>query len=123
MFSSSRNKKNERQFLGKINYHHKFIPHIAQISDPLHYLLRKDVKFIWSKECEESFEMIKSLLCSEPILKIFDPNLPVTIYTDASIKGVGAVLKQKDEHNNYKPVAYFSKKLSETQKRKKSNLS
>ena len=112
-------RKNIRQFLGKINYHHKFIPHIAQVSDPLHNLLRKNVKFVWSKECQESFEKIKTLLCSEPVLKIFDPDLPIEIYTDASIKGVGAVLKQKDKDGNSRPVSYFSKKLNEAQKKKK----
>ena len=110
---------NVRQFLGKINYHHKFIPRIAQISEPLHNLLRKNVRFVWSKECQESFEKIKTLLCSEPVLKIFDPNIPIKIYTDASIKGVGAVLKQEDKNKSYKPVAYFSRKLNEAQKKKK----
>lgn len=110
---------NVRQFLGKINYHHRFIPHMAQITDPLHNLLRKNVRFDWSKECQDSFEKIKTLLCSEPVLKIFDPNSSIKIYTDASIKGIGAVLKQEDENKNYKPVAYFSKKLNESQKKKK----
>lgn len=112
-------RKNVRQFLGKINFHHKFIPHSAIILDPLHNLLRKDVKFIWSAECQESFEKIKTLLCSKPILKIYDPEQPIDIYTDVSIKGVGAVLKQADENGDSKPVAYFSKKLSEAQKKKK----
>lgn len=112
-------RKNIRQFLGKINFHHKFVPHSAIILDPLHNLLRKDVKFIWSAECQESFDKIKELLCSKPILNIFDPELPIIIYTDASIKGVGAVLKQEDKNGEGKPVAYFSKKLTEAQKRKK----
>lgn len=112
-------RKNIRQFLGKVNFHHKFIPHSAIILDPLHNLLRKDVKFNWSPECQESFEKMKELLCAEPVLKIFDPKLPVHIYTDASIKGVGAVLKQEDGNGTEKPVAYFSKKLTESQKKKK----
>lgn len=112
-------KKNIRQFLGKINFYNKFVPKSSLILDPLHNLLRKDVKFIWSTECQESFDKIKLLLCSEPILKIFDSELPIYIYTDASIKGVGAVLKQKDENGCSRPVAYFSKKLNEAQKKKK----
>lgn len=112
-------RKNVRQFLGKINFHHKFVPHIAIILDPLHNLLRKDVKFIWSAECQESFDKIKKILCTEPILKIFDPELPINIYTDASIKGVGAILKQEDKNGDNRAVAYFSKKLNESQKKKK----
>jgi len=112
-------KKNIRQFLVKINFHHKVIPHSAIILDPLHNLLRKNIKFIWSTECQESFDKIKEMLCSHPLLNIFDPELPINIYTDASIKGVGAVLKQKDKNGDNKPVAYFSKKLTEVQKNKK----
>jgi len=52
-------RKNIRQFLGKINFHHKFIPRIAITLDPLHNLLRKDVQFNWLNECQESFEKIK----------------------------------------------------------------
>lgn len=63
-------RKNVCQFLGKVNFHHKFIPNSAIILDPLHNLLREDVKFIWSTECQESFDKIKQLLCSKPILKI-----------------------------------------------------
>lgn len=87
--------------------------------DPLHNLLRKGQNFTWSEKCQESFENIKKLLCSQPVLAIFNTNLPIYIYTDASIQGVGAVLKQPQENNEEKPVAYFSKKLNETQKRKK----
>ena len=112
-------RKNVRQFLGKINFHHKFLPHSAIILDPLHNLLRKEVKFTWTKECQDSFEKIKELMCSEPLLHIFDPDLPIKIYTDASIQGVGAVLKQETEKGENKPVAYFSKKLTDAQKRKK----
>lgn len=81
--------------------------------------MRKDVQFNWSKECQESFDKIKLWLCSEPVLKIFDPDIPIDIYTNACIIGVGAVLKQKNENGVSKPVAYFSKKLTETQKKKK----
>jgi len=52
-------------------------------------------------------------------LKIFDPDLPIKIFTNASVNGVGAVLKQKDENGHSKPVAYFSKKLNEARKKKK----
>jgi hypothetical protein len=78
--------KNVRQFLGKINFYGKYVPNISIILDPLHSLLRKGQKFIWSGECQNSFETIKQLLCSKPILAIYDPDLPIHIYTDASIQ-------------------------------------
>lgn len=118
-FPIPRTQKNVRQFLGKINFYHKYVPKIAIRLDPLHNLLRKGQIFNWTKACQESFDEMKKILCSQPILTIFNPNLPIHIYTDASILGVGAVLKQPQENKEEKPVAYFSKKLNEVQKRKK----
>lgn len=118
-FPIPKTQKNIRQFLGKINFYHEYIPKSAIILDPLHNLLRKNTKFIWSEKCQESFDTIKNLLCSQPILEIFDNNLPIKIFTDASILGVGATLKQIQLDGKEKPVAYFSKKLNEAQKKKK----
>ena len=111
--------KQVRQILGKINFYHKYIPDSAVTFFPLHNLLRKNQKFIWTERCQKAFDKIKALLCSQPILTIFDNNLPIRIYTDASIEGLGAVLKQPQENGEEKPVAYFSKKLNDCQKRKK----
>lgn len=118
-FPTPKTRKNVRQFLGKINFYHKYVPQIAIKLEPLHNLLRKGQIFNWTKACQESFDEMKQILCSHPILTIFDPNLPIHIYTDASILGIGAVLKQPQEDNEEKPVAYFSKKLNDIQKRKK----
>jgi len=87
----------------------------------LHQLLRKNVKFIWTEDCEKAFGKIKEMLCAQPVLEIFDKDLPIKIYTDASLEGIGAILKQTQDDGKEKPVAYFSKKLNETQK--KSNIS
>lgn len=118
-FPIPKTQKNIRQFLGKINFYHEYIPKSAIILEPLHNLLRKNQKFIWSVECQKSFENIKKLLCSQPILEIFDKNLPINIHTDASLEGIGAVLKQTQPNGKDKPVAYFSKKLNQAQKKKK----
>lgn len=118
-FPTPKTQKNIRQFLGKINFYHEYIPNSSILLDPLHRLLRKDTKFIWSEECEKSFSNIKNILCSQPVLEIFDKDLPITIYTDASLNGIGAILKQIQKNGKEKPVGYFSKKLNDTQKRKK----
>lgn len=118
-FPVPKTQKNVRQFLGKINFYHEYIPRSAIILDPLHNLLRKDQKFYWSEECQIAFDKIKSLLCSQPILEIFDQDLPINIYTDGSLEGVGAILKQVQPDGKEKPVAYFSKKLNGAQKKRK----
>lgn len=118
-FPVPQTQKNVRQFLGKINFYHEYIPKRAIILEPLHNLLRKNQKFVWTDRCQKAFEIIKNLLCSQPVLEIFDKNLPINIYTDASLEGVAAILKQPQSDGKEKPVAYFSKKLNESQKRKK----
>lgn len=85
----------------------------------MHNLLRKNQRFIWSVECQTAFELIKNVLCSQPVLEIFDQNLPINIYTDASLEGVGAILKQTQLDGKERRVAYFSKKFNEAQKKKK----
>jgi hypothetical protein len=120
-FPTPTTQKNVRQFLGKINFYNEYIPRSSIVLDPLHKLLRKNEKFIWTDDCEKAFTKIKRLLCSQPALEIFDRDLPIKIYTDASLEGIGAVLKQTQDNGNERPVAYFSKKLNEAQK-KKGNL-
>lgn len=118
-FPTPKTQKNIRQFLGKINFYHEYIPNSATILDPLHKLLRKNEKFTWSEKCEKSFKEIKKILCSQPVLEIFDQELPIKIFTDASLEGIGAVLKQTQPDKKDRPVAYFSKKLNDVQRKKK----
>lgn len=118
-FPIPRTKKNIRQFLGKVNFYYKYIKDAAKVLEPFHNLLRKNVDFVWSSECQKAFDQIKKYLISEPVLTIFDQNKPIRIYTDASLEGVGAVLKQPQPDGSEKPIAYFSKKLTEGQKKKK----
>jgi hypothetical protein len=118
-FPTPKTKKQIRQFLGKVNFYSKYIPRSSIILEPLHNLLRKNVNFEWSTKCQDSFDKVKSHLCEAPILAIFDPNKPIYIYTDASLEGVGAILKQPQEDHTLKPVFYFSRKLSESQKTKR----
>lgn len=118
-FPTPKSQKNVRQFLGKINFYNKYIPNFSIKLEPLYNLLRKGQKFIWSEKCQETFDEMKKMLCSQPVLTIFDPDLPIHIYTDASIEGIGAIFKQVQLNGEEKPVAYFSRKLNENQKRKK----
>ncbi len=111
-------KKNVRQFLGKANFYHKFFEQSAILLEPLHRLLRKDTTFEWSSECQKSFDTVKNILSAEPVLAVFDRKKPIFLYTDASLLGIGAILKQPQEDGSVKPTAYFSKKLSEAQKKK-----
>ena len=100
-----------RQFLGLVSYYRKFIAGFAAIAHPLHYLTRQGVEFTWSTECEEAFVKLKACLSTSPILKYPDFDRDFILETDASAKGLGAVLSQSYD-NNLHPVAFASRALS-----------
>ena len=86
--------KEIKQFLGLTGYYRKFVPRFADISRPLTQLMKKEMKFMWTPECQKSFELLKSFLCGGPILKYPDTSKPYTLYTDASKYGWAGVLTQ-----------------------------
>ena len=84
-----------RSFLGLASYYRKFVPNFATMAGPLHSLTKKDAMVVWSAQCQQAFEQLKSLLTSAPVLAF--PNFANTfiLETDASGTGLGAVLAQK----------------------------
>jgi hypothetical protein len=108
-----RTKKDLRAFLGLAGYYRKFIPGFATTALPLTDCTKKgkpDV-IVWDPECEAAFDTLKQQLCEKPILVMADVEQPFVLRTDASDRGLGAVLLQVREEVLH-PVAYASKKLS-----------
>ena len=66
------------------------------------------MKFEWTLRCEESFQQLKSLLTSAPVLKVADPEKDFVVCTDACGQGLGEVLMQENH-----VICYESKKLKE----------
>ena len=66
---------------------------------------------VWTTACVNAFQRLKELLCTSPVLKSPDFHLPFILQTDASDRGIGAVLSQRDHCGQEHPVAYFSRKL------------
>ena len=110
-------KSGVRSVLGSINYFLRYVENPSKKFEPLHNLLRKNVPFVWSQQCEDVFNEIKTYLCSKPVLAIFDPNKQIVIETDASKLGLAAAFKQPQEDNILHPVFYFSRKLSQSEKK------
>ncbi|GJZ85633.1 putative reverse transcriptase domain-containing protein [Tanacetum coccineum] len=95
-----------RQFLGLAGYYRRFIEGFSKIAKPMTKLTQKKVKFDWSDKAETTFQLIKHKLCSAPILALPEGNEDFIAYCDASIKGLGAVLMQRE-----KVIAYASRQL------------
>ena len=89
-----KNAKEFKQFLGLTGYYRKFVPRFADISSPLTTLTKKDKKFEWTPACQKSFDLLKEILCGEPVLKYADTSKPYTLYRDASKFGWAGVLTQ-----------------------------
>ena len=68
-----KNPKEVKKFLGLIGYYRKFGPWFADISRVLTHLMKKDVEFKWTPECENCFQILKDFLQKAPILKYPDP--------------------------------------------------
>lgn len=104
-----------RQFIGLVNYYHRFIPNSTKILHPLNKLLRKNKKFIWSPECNKAFNKIKEILSSEQVLIPYQRNLPLTLATDASPVGISAILSHKLPEGIERPIAFASRSLSKSE--------
>ncbi|GKA84641.1 putative reverse transcriptase domain-containing protein [Tanacetum coccineum] len=80
---------------------------IDSIKDwPMMKLTQKNVKFGWSEKAEAAFQLLKQKLCSAPILALLEGSENFVVYYDASRKGLGAVLMQRE-----KVIAYASRQL------------
>ena len=82
-------------FIGFANFYRRFIQGFSTMAHPLHDLTKKDVSWHWSQEQQEAFDTIKKQFCEEPILKVYDPELPTCVECDASGFATGGILSQK----------------------------
>jgi hypothetical protein len=101
--------KGIQSFMGLVRYYQRFVPHLAELSQPLTKLLRKENSVSeWGTEQDEAIVKIKSAFLEPPLLSHFDPSLPTILHTDASNYAVGAVLSQLHDGQE-RPVCYASK--------------
>ena len=106
-----------RRFLGMVNQLGKFTPNIAEISQPLRELLSSRKTWLWGPAQNEAFDKLKHELTQPSVLTLYDPEATQKISSDASAYGLGAVLLQKRNGSDWKPVAYASRAMSETERR------
>jgi O-acetyl-ADP-ribose deacetylase (regulator of RNase III) len=113
-FPVPRNPKEVKSFLGLAGYYRKFVKDFSQISKPLTSLLKKEARFEWSDMCQNSFEQLKEILTTEPLLQHPDFTQPFLITTDASNSAIGAVLSQGRVGSDL-PISYISRTLNQAE--------
>ena len=80
-------------------------------------LLRKNITFKWNDAAQESFDQVKNMVVNSPALKLFDPNKPTVVSTDASDYGLGAVLTQVNEAGVEDTITFASRSLSDAERK------
>ena len=96
-----------RSFLALVNYLNRFSPRLAKLSEPLRHICRQNVEFELNQTVHVAFSRTKEEISKNVTLPYFNPNSSMTLQTDASKKGLGAVLLQ-----NSKPVMFASRALT-----------
>nr|GEU93808.1 putative reverse transcriptase domain-containing protein [Tanacetum cinerariifolium] len=94
------------QFLGLAGYYRRFIEGFSKITKSMTKLTQKMVKFDWGEKQEAAFRLLKQKLCSAPILALPKRSEDFVVYCDASHKGLGVVLMQREM-----VIAYASRQL------------
>ena len=106
------NLKELRSFLGAVNQLNKFVPDLASICAPFRSILKKEAEWKWTKEHEEAFLKINQEIESITELTHFKRNKKLRIICDASKQGLGAVLQQQQDNQEWKPVSFASRFLT-----------
>ena len=111
-----------RAWLGLAGYYRRFVPSFAAIARPLHDLLigvpndatSRQRELTWTPACQTAFDALKAALTQAPVLAYADYEQPFVVYTDASNRGLGAVLAQAQDGKE-RVIAYASRSLHPTE--------
>ena len=94
-----------QSFLGLCNYLSIYVPNLSSVLQPLCELTKKNTDFQWNSQYDSLYQHAKNnILENWQTLCYYDPDLPVSLETDASQSGLGAVLLQ-----NGRPISFMSK--------------
>ncbi|KAL0198990.1 hypothetical protein M9458_007530, partial [Cirrhinus mrigala] len=106
--------KELQRFLGFSNFYRRFIRNFSTVAAPLTSMVKRGkVRLTWSPDAVQALHELRQRFTTAPILRHPDPQLPFLVEVDASSKGVGAVLSQRQgQPPKTSPCAFFSHKLS-----------
>jgi hypothetical protein len=106
-----------RSFLGLTNYCSRYIPNYSTITYPLRQLTKAHAQFIWTNTQEQAFQALKRALTSAPVLAHYSLEAKTRVVVDASPWTLGAVLLQEQHDGSFRPIAFGSRFLSETEQK------
>ena len=109
------NQKETRAFLGLTGYYRAYVPCYGDIAEPLVRLTDAKAEFRWTPACQQAFDNLKLRLTTAPILAYPNKEDQFILDTDASDVAIGAVLSQRQGHQE-KVIAYGSKALSKEER-------
>ena len=96
-----------KRFCGMIQYLAQFMPNLAQMSEPLRHLTKKDIAWNWTPECDNVLQAIKHAISQPPMIAFHNQNLELVLQVNSSKDGIGAVLLLND-----RPIEYASRALT-----------
>ena len=105
-----------KSFLGMVNFYAKFVPNLSAMLHKLYALLGHSARWVWTKECDEAFQLAKNAIAGAQVLVHFDPSLPLILCVDASPYGIGALISHRMADGSEKPIAFASRTLSQAEK-------
>ena len=105
-----------RAFMGLTGYYRRFVKNFSVIATPLYSLMKKNVEFKWSDECQHAMDELKARLVSQPILALPISEGWYLLDTDASDFGLGAVLSQEQDGCE-RVIAYASRILNKAERK------
>jgi len=108
--------KDIQKFLGLANYYRQFIEGFATVARSLHDLVKKDKKWDWTEREEKAFRELKERFTKEPVLAAPDIDKKMRMEVDTSDYAMGGVLSMECEDGLWRPVAFLSKSLNETER-------
>ena len=98
--------------LGFANFYRRFIHNYSDIVLPLTHLTRKGVPWDFDQKCRNSFNTLKSVFTSAPVLHHWVPDHQITVETDASDYAIAAVLSITGDDEEIHPIAFHSRTLN-----------
>ena len=107
--------KEVQGFMGLANFCRKFIKDFAEVAGPMLHLSKNCVKFVWTPECQESFDTLKRKFVEYLVLHNPDPTKPYVVEADASNFAIGATILQEFE-DGWHLVAYMSRRMTKAER-------